>query len=321
MQEQQMCDTDFFGRVGELESLQDAYDSRTAEMAIIYGRRRIGKTALIQKFCEGKPAFFYTAKAWKDSYQLDRFSQAVGTFCGNPQLRYLEWTSALRALATQPSPSRKVIVIDEFQYIAKERPSILSELQVLWDEELSQENILLVLCSSAVSFIAKEVLGEKNPLYGRARTIMKVRPFPFQTVAEFVPSYSVDDVFRGYAVLGGIPYFWQGVNPQRSMTENLAANIMRSNGLRNDEVQSALRQEFRDPATYNAILQTIAFGSTSRNEIAQKSLVDTRTLSKYLSVLEDMDLVVNEFPVFAGPGELGNVSRGLYRIADPYVKF
>ena len=104
-----------FGRVGELESLQDAYDSRTAEMAIIYGRRRIGKTALIQKFCEGKPAFFYTAKAWKDPYQLDRFSQAVGTFCGNPQLRYLEWTSALRALATQPSPSRKVIVIDEFQ--------------------------------------------------------------------------------------------------------------------------------------------------------------------------------------------------------------
>ena len=60
-----MGDTDFFGRVGELESLQDAYDSRTAEMAIIYGHRRIGKTALIQKFCEGKPTFFYTAKAWK----------------------------------------------------------------------------------------------------------------------------------------------------------------------------------------------------------------------------------------------------------------
>lgn len=68
-----MGDTDFYGRVGELESLQDAYDSRTAEIAIIYGRRRIGKTALIQKFCEGKPAFFYTAKAWKDPYQLDRF--------------------------------------------------------------------------------------------------------------------------------------------------------------------------------------------------------------------------------------------------------
>ena len=316
-----MGDTDFYGRVGELEVLQDAYESPRAEMAIIYGRRRIGKTALIQKFCEGKPVFFYTAKAWKDAYQLEQFSQAVGAFFGNSQQRFLDWTAALKALAASHSQTRTVIVIDEFQSIAKERPSILSELQVLWDEELSHKNIMLILCGSAVSFIAKEVLGEKNPLFGRARTIMKVRPLPFQTVAEFAPSYSVDDLFRGYAVLGGIPYFWQGVNTRRSMTENLSTSILRSNGFLNDEAQSVLRQEFRDPATYNAILQTIAFGATSRNEIAQKSLVDSRTLTKYLSVLEDMDLVEKEFPVFTGPGQLGNVSQGLYRIADPYLKF
>ena len=105
------------------------------------------------------------------------------------------------------------------------------------------------------------------------------------------------------------------------MTENLSANILRSNGFLNDEAHSVLRQEFGDPATYNASRQTIAFGATSRNEIAQKSLVDPRTLTKYLSVLEDMDLIVKEFPVFSGRGELGNVSRGLYRIADPYLKF
>ena len=316
-----MGETEFYGRLGELESLQDAYESRSAEMAIIYGRRRIGKTALIQKFCEGKPVFFYTAKAWKDTYQLEQFSQAVGSFCGITAQRFLDWTAAFRMLTATQSEKRTVIVIDEFQYIAKERPSILSELQVLWDEELSHKNILLILCGSAVSFIAKEVLGEKNPLYGRARTIMKVRPLPFQTIAEFVPSYSVEDIFRGYAVLGGVPYFWQGINPERSMTENLAAGILRSNGFLNDEAQSVLRQEFRDPATYNAILQTIAFGATSRNEIAQKSLVDSRTLTKYLSVLEDMDLIQKEFPVFTGPGQLGNVSRGLYRITDPYLKF
>lgn len=316
-----MGDTEFYGRNGELEILQDAYESNHAEMAIIYGRRRVGKTALIQKFCEAKKTFFYTAKAWKDSYQLEQFSLAVGEFCNNAQQRFLNWSSALKALATYPTGTRKVLVIDEFQYIAKERPSILSELQVLWDEELTGQNILLILCGSAVSFIAKEVLGEKNPLFGRARTTMKVRPLPFETVAQFVPSYSADDIFRGYASLGGIPYFWQGINPNHSMTENLSANILRSNGFLNDEAQSVLRQEFRDPATYNAILQTIAFGATSRNEIAQKSLVDPRTLTKYLSVLEDMDLIVKEFPVFSGRGELGNVSRGLYRIADPYLKF
>lgn len=170
-----MSNSYFFGRTGELETLQDAYESPTAEMAIIYGRRRIGKTALIRKFCEGKPVFFYTARAWKDAFQLEEFSQAVGTVNHNPQQRFLDWPAALRALTNQPCESRKVIVIDEFQYIAKERPSILSELQVLWDEELSRKNILLILCGSAVSFIAKEVLGEKNPLYGRARTIMNLK--------------------------------------------------------------------------------------------------------------------------------------------------
>lgn len=316
-----MSDSNFFGRTGELQTLQDAYESPTAEMAIIYGRRRIGKTALIRKFCEGKPVFFYTARAWKDAFQLEEFSQAVGTFNHNPQQRFLDWPAALRALAIQPCDARKVIVIDEFQYIAKERPSILSELQVLWDEELSRKNILLILCGSAVSFIAKEVLGEKNPLYGRARTIMKVRPLPFQTTAQFVPNCTADDVFRGYAVLGGIPYFWQGMNPQRSLTENLASNLLRESGFLNDEAQSVLRQEFRDPSTYNAILQAIAFGATTRHEIAQKSLADSRNLSKYLTVLEDMDLIEREFSVFAGAGDLSNASRGLYRITDHYLKF
>lgn len=214
-----------------------------------------------------------------------------------------------------------IIVIDEFQYIAKERPSILSELQVLWDEELSRKNIFLILCGSAVSFIAKEVLGEKNSLYGRARTIMKVRPLPFQTTAQFVPGCTADDVFRGYAVLGGVPYFWQGMNPQRSMTENLSSSLLRESGFLNDEAQSVLRQEFRDPSTYNAILQAIAFGATTRHEIAQKSLADSRNLTKYLTVLEDMDLIERESSVFAGSADLSNASRGLYRIADHYLKF
>lgn len=312
---------DFFGRTGELEILQDAYESPTAEMAIIYGRRRIGKTALIRKFCEGKPVFFYTARAWKDDFQLEEFSQAVGTFNRNPQQRFLDWPAALRALTAQPCDARRVIVIDDFQYIAKERPSILSELQVLWDEELSRKNIFLILCGSAVSFIAKEVLGEKNPLYGRARTIMKVRPLPFATTAQFVPDCTAEDVFRGYAVLGGIPYFWQGMNPQRSLTENLAANVLREGGFLNDEAQSVLRQEFRDPATYNAILQAIAFGATTRNEIVQKSLADSRNLSKYLTALENMGLIERAFSVFSDGGDLTDASKGLYRIPDHYLKF
>lgn len=100
---------------------------------------------------------------------------------------------------------------------------------------------------------------------------MKVRPLPFATAAQFVPDCTADDVFRAYAVLGGIPYFWQGMNPRRSLTENLATNILREGGFLNDEAQSVLRQEFRDPATYNAILQAIAFGATTEPRSSKRA--------------------------------------------------
>lgn len=316
-----MIETPFYGRLSELEVLEDAFERPMGEMAIIYGRRRIGKTALIQKFCEGETAFIYTAKPWKDAYQLALFSEAVSDFCGAAQVRFFDWVSALKTLAEHSPDARKVIVIDEFQYIAQERPSLLSELQVLWGECLGRENILLILCGSAVSFIAQKVFGERNPLFGRARTVMKVPPLPLATVAQFAPTYNADEIFLGYAVLGGVPYFWQGINPQRSMTENLAANVLRANGFLNDEAQSVLRQEFRAPSSYNAILRSIAFGASTSAEIAQKSLVDIRTLKKYLDVLENIELVEREFPVFVGPGDLGNATRGLYQISDPNLKF
>ena len=316
-----MTESEFFGRTGELEVLDDALRSSRAEMAIVYGRRRVGKTALIQKFLKDKEAFFYTARSWKDEYQLEMFSESLGRRLGNAGQRFTSWTAAIQAYAAMSAENRRILVIDEFQYIAQERPSILSELQAAWDESLSKENFLLILCGSAVSFIAKEVLGEKNPLYGRARTIMKVRPLEFKTVAQFLPEHDVDDLFKGYAVLGGMPYYWQFLNPARSMEENLAQSLMRANGFLNDEAQSLLRQEFREPATYNAILRAIAMGASSRSEIAQKSLVESRILSKYLAVLEEMDLVEREFPVFADPGDLGNSARGRFRLNDASQKF
>ena len=186
---------------------------------------------------------------------------------------------------------------------------------------LSQINILLILLSSAVSYIEKNVLNERTPLYGRARTVLKVMPLSFQAASAFLPEYAVDDLFRGYAVLGGIPHYWQCLYARQSMEENLALNLLRANSFLHDEPQSLLRQEFRNPSTYNAILRSIAMGASTRSKIAEQSHVDNRTLTKHLIVLGEMDLLEQEFPVFSEPGEAGNVSQGLYRIKDPLHKF
>ena len=311
----------FHGRTGELESLEGACRSRRAEMVIVCGWRRAGKTALIEHFCKGKNVFWYTAQAWKDEFQLELFSEALSARLGKAGVRFASWTAAFEACAAAPGEGRRILIIDEFELIAEKCPAFLSELRAVWDDVLSKKNFLLILLSSAVSYVEKDVLGDRSPLSGRAGIILKVPPLSFQSVSAFLPEYAADDLFRGYAALGGIPYYWQCLDARRSMEENLALQLLRANGFLHDEAQSLLRQQFRDPSTYNAILRAIAIGASSRGEIAEKSHVDNRTLTKYLTVLEDLDLIEQEFAVFSGPEEAGSASAGRYRFNDPLQKF
>ncbi len=310
-----------YGRTGKLEALEGICGSRRAEMVIIYGRRRVGKTALIQKLCEGRETFWYTAKAWKDEFQLELFSEALSARLGKSGVRYASWTAAFEACAAAPGGGRRILVIDEFQHIAQKRPDFLSELRAVWDDVLSKKNFLLILLSSAVSYVEKDVLGDRSPLSGRVGIVLKVPPLSFQAVSAFLPEYAVDELFKGYAVLGGIPHYWQFLDARQSMEENLALNLLRANGYLHDGAQSLLREALRDPSTYNAILRSIAMGASIRSDIAEKSRVDNRTLTKYLTVLGEMDLIEQEFPVFSGPNEPGSASLGRYRLNDSLQKF
>ncbi|MCI6530833.1 MAG: ATP-binding protein [Mesosutterella sp.] len=311
----------FFGRTDELAALREACAGRPSRIVVLCGRRRTGKTALIQKFCGGRRVFFYTAGAWKDAFQLAQFSRAAGRFCGSPGVAFPSWQAALSAAASRPSPGRRVIVIDEFQNILRERPGFLTELQALWEVSLSRQNLLLILCADAASFAALSLPDGKNPPLGRDAALLTVRPLPFRDLAGFAPSCPAGYLFRGYAALGGMPRRWEGLDPGRPMTENLAAALLRANGFLHDEAQTILREEFREPGTYGAILRSIALGASARGEIARESRVDPRTLTKYLSALEEKGLIDKEAPVFAGPEEQLRPSGEHYRMVDPLVKF
>ena len=312
----------FVGRQAELEVLEMQYASPRAEMAIVYGRRRVGKTALITHFCKGKRALYFSANRWTDSLQLRAFSRAVSDFAGlRRPIDFDDWTDALEYLSDLYPDERLILAIDEFQYIAQERSSILSELQNLWDHNLQQKNLLIILCGSAVSFIAKEVLGQQNPLYGRARTIMKVAPLPFVDAAKIVPQFNAEDQFKLYAVLGGMPFYYESIRPNLTFEENIAFNAILNASFLNQEPQSVIMGEFRDPSTYNAILNAISFGATTFNEIAQKSALPASRLPFYLGVLQDMDLVEKEFPVLFNLSDRGNIQRGIYRLSDNFLRF
>lgn len=206
--------------------------------------------------------------------------------------------------------------------MCKGNKSIPSILQNLWDAELRDANVMIILCGSAMSFIEKELLAEKNPLYGRATGIYKMKEMGFYDAAKFFPEYSERDKVIAYSVLGGIPHYLKQWNPKLSVGENIKHNILTKGCILYSEVDFLLHQELRETPVYNAIIEAVALGNTTLNYISQKSLVeDTSKTSVYLKNLIELGIVEREFSVDTKTKEQANSNRGTYRLTDNFFRF
>ena len=236
---------------------------------------------------------------------------------------FTDWERAFRAVLDLPyGNSKKLLVIDEFPYMCKGNPSIPSILQNLWDAAFRDSNVMIILCGSAMSFIEKELLAEKNPLYGRATGIYKMREMGFYDAVKFFPDYSDCDKVLAYAVLGGIPYYLRQWNPKLSVGENIKRNILTKGCIFYSEVDFLLHQELRETPIYNSIIEAVALGNTKLNDISQKSLVeDTSKTSVYLKNLMELGIVEREFSVDAKLKKQANSNRGTYRLTDNFFRF
>ena len=173
-----------------------------------------------------------------------------------------------------------------------------------------------------MSFIEKELLAEKNPLYGRATGIYKMKKMGFYDSARFFPNYSEEEKILAYAVLGGIPHYLNQFSPDLSVAENIKRNILTKGAVLYSEVDTRSRVELRETPIYNSIIEAVALGNTKLNDISQKSLVeDTSKTSVYLKNLMELGIVEREFSVNAGTKEKANANRGLYRLTDNFFRF
>lgn len=316
----------FIGREAELKFLQDRYEDRNGQLIVLYGRRRVGKTETLREFCKGKPHVFFSCTQTTDRVQLRNFSSRMLQE-NIPARNYIstfdDWEKAFRAMLDLPyGDAKKLVVIDEFPYLCRSNKSIPSILQNLWDAEFRESNLMLILCGSAMSFIEKELLAEKNPLYGRATGIYKMKEMGFYDAAKFFPQYSERDKILAYAVLGGIPHYLRQWDPERPVSENIKRNILTKGCILYSEVEFLLHQELRETPIYNSIIEAVALGSTRLNEISQKSLLeDTSKTSVYLKNLIELGIVAREFSVDARTKEQANTSRGTYRLTDNFFRF
>lgn len=316
----------FIGRENELKFLCNQYEAEGGQLVVLYGRRRVGKTETLREFCKGKPHVFYSCTQTTDKVQLQKFSKQIlreNIPASNYITEFDDWEKAFRAILDLPyGDSKKLIVIDEFPYMCKGNKSVPSILQNLWDAELRNANVMIVLCGSAMSFIEKELLAEKNPLYGRATGIYKMKEMGFYDAVKFFPEYSPRDKVIAYSVLGGIPHYLSQWNPKLSVADNIKRNILTKGCILYSEVDFLLHQELRETPIYNSIIEAVALGNTKLNDISQKSLVeDTSKTSVYLKNLIELGIVEREFSVDAKTKEQANGNRGTYRLTDNFFRF
>ena len=304
----------FYGRDNEIKKLNEIYNSGNFELAVIYGRRRVGKTTLIREFIKGKNTIFFAASESTSEDNLLSLSRCIGGKNDAPV--YQDYESALSALFDKGADERLIFVIDEYPYLAESHKAISSLLQIAIDHNRDNTKIMIILCGSSMSFMENQVLGYKSPLYGRRTAQFKILPFNFFESLSFFNGFSTIDKAVLYGVTGGIPEYLNKVNPSKDVRANIIDLFLTPSGHFFEEPTNLIKQELREPSTYNVIVESIASGASRLNEIATKSKLESNKCAKYLSSLISLGLVRKEYPY----GETVS-KRSIYRLEDNMFRF
>ena len=303
--------------------MEERYRSEQAELFVLYGRRRVGKTELLRTFCRDKRHIFFMADLSSDTLLLASFSRTIGELLlgpGAPPLSFASWDAAFEYVAREAQTERLVVVLDEFGYLAQANAAFPSILQRLWDTRLQDTHIFLILCGSYVSLMEREVLTYRAPLYGRRTGQCFLPPLGFPVLSQFFPGYSPEALVTTYAVLGGTPTYLRQFDNEHSLEDNILARILTPQVFLYDEPRFLLLQEVREPRSYFAILGAMARGNTRPNEIAQAAgLGGGAVAMPYISKLKSLRLVERRVP--ATERHPHKSRKGIHRISDPFFRF
>lgn len=314
----------FVGRGRELAALERTYDTGRFQMAVVYGRRRIGKTALIRRFCQGKPTLWFTAREQSPANNLRELSRRIFDFfheTGWPG-GFPDWDTALAHIAdkaTDPTARPFVFVFDEFPYAAEGEPSLPSAMQIAIDHRFKETRITMILCGSNEGFMEGRVLGYKSPLYGRRTAQLHLKPLGIADAIRLMPADATwEDRVRYYATLGGTPYHLEQLAEGVGFARNITNLCYSMSGILYEEPMMLLRQELREPALYNSILEAIAAGETKPKGIGERVGMERTALGPYLSTLSSLGLAERVLPFGAKPHD---TRRGLWRVGDPFFAY
>ncbi|MBI5327025.1 MAG: ATP-binding protein [Deltaproteobacteria bacterium] len=311
----------FVNRKDELESLYRFYKGEGFQFIPVYGRRRIGKTRLIQEFIKDKPVIYFLADSVAENEQLRNLGREVGIFFNDPFLAetgFKDWYQFFDYLKRH-CKKRMLLVIDEFPYLVNSNKAISTIFQKGIDQYLKDTKIFLILMGSSIGMMEKEVLFYKAPLYGRRSGTLELREMGFASLKEFFPNKVTDELISIYGVTGAIPAYLEKLNPGKDIFRNVEELILDRGTFLYNEVEYLLREELREPRNYFVILRSIAQGKRKLSEIINDTGFEKSLLSRYLEILQSLRFIEKEVPVTEKYPEKSKL--GLYKFHDRFFEF
>lgn len=311
---------EFINRKKEMAFLEEKWREPKAQLIVLWGKRRVGKTELVKQFVKGKPHVYFLSESVNEIEQLRRFSNAVGIHFNESLLQtrgFADWEEGFRYV--RDKKQRCVFAIDEFPYLIESNRAIPSIFQKGWDEYLSKSHVFLILLGSSISMMETEVLGYRAPLYGRRTGQWRVDPITFEQAGSFRKGKPFEDRLMHYAVAGGIPAYWLQFSKGKDFFKNLKDHVLKKGEMLYEEVELILKEELREPRYYFALLQAISQGKRKLSEIVNATGIIQPMANKYLGVLSDLKIVERELPVTEEKPLKSK--KGLYRISDEFFQF
>ena len=304
----------FVGRKRELTKLDKMYSSKKQNVALIYGRRRVGKSELIKHFIQkyDHDAVYYECKQTTELNNVSSLSTLISEKFSLPPLAFSGIEELLEFMFKQACEKKILLVLDEYPYLQKTVTGLDSILQSLIDRYMSKSQMKLIICGSFVETM-KKLLLRHNPLYGRVSLVLNLKPMNYLESAKFYPSFSNEDKVRLYSVFGGIPYYNSLIDEELSVKENIMELLTLPGSRLEDEVSMYLNAELSKITNANEVFEALTRGFTRFSDIlSQSHITNSPTLSKVLEKLINMDMVEKEAPI----NDSNNKKKTGYYISD-----
>lgn len=308
----------FIGRERELETLERLYLSNRFEFAVLYGRRRVGKTALINQFIGGKNAIYFMGVESNAKQNLENLSRSIMEYSAgiSTDTSFASFQAALEYVFQLAQKVRIILAIDEYPYVARASKSLASTLQMLIDKYKDNSKLMLLLCGSSMSYMEDHVLAYKAPLYGRRTAQIKLLPFTFEEACRCLSPMSGENLALMYGAFGGTPQYLLQINARQSVRDNIMNTYLNPASFLYEEPMNLLKQEVREPGIYTAIIAAIASGRSRMSEISGKVGENTNVCATYLKNLIALGIIQKETPY----GEKES-RKSVYAIADNMFRF